>query len=508
MEDSENRVRILVVDDDENMRAALGEALGRLNFDVETASGGEEALRKVEANPPSLLITDIRMPKMDGLELLEKVKLGFSDIPVIMMTAYGSVETSVDAMRKGASDYLLKPFSSEVLESSILTAIDQKVQPPTPQPALQPEQPTSQQLSLEQAEPISQQPSEEPAEPTYQQPIKQPMPQPVQPILPKSEGTRAIITQNPRIIELLDIIDRTAKSRASVLVQGESGTGKELFARLIHEKSERTGPFVAVNCAALPESLLESELFGHEKGSFTGALTRKIGKFELADKGTLLLDEITEMQLELQAKLLRVIQEREIDRVGGTTPVSIDVRMVATTNRKLEEAINEGKFREDLYFRLNVIPVSIPPLRERPEDIELLIKKFTEKFAAESGKIVRGVTDDTMAILKKFRWRGNVRELENIMERAVLLCRGESIIPEDLFLTPMQGPSVTAIEDKAEESKEETTGTLEAMEKRLILGTLENVENNRTKAADMLGISIRTLRNKLNEYKNNREDAA
>jgi DNA-binding NtrC family response regulator len=464
MENSENRDRVLVVDDDENMRAALGEALGRLDLEIETASDGEEALRKVEANPPNLLLTDIRMPKMDGLELLEKVKLGFSDIPVIMMTAYGSVETSIEAMRRGASDYLLKPFSSEALESSISSVIGRTVRSAPQQPALKPAE-------------------------------------------PKSEGTRVILTQNVKMIGLLDIIDRTAKSKASVMVQGESGTGKELFARLIHEKSERTGPFVAVNCAALPESLLESELFGHEKGSFTGAISRKIGKFELADKGTLLLDEITEMQVELQAKLLRVIQEREIDRVGGTTPVPIDVRIVATTNRKLEEAISEGKFREDLFFRLNVIPVAIPPLRERPEDLELLIKKFTEKFAFESGKTVVDVTDETMAILKKFRWRGNVRELENIMERAVLLCRGESIVPEDLFLTPTHEPPETAIEDQAEQTEEGTSGTLEAMEKRLILGTLEDVQNNRTKAADMLGISIRTLRNKLNEYKK-REDAA
>lgn len=464
MEKSENRDRILVVDDDENMRAALGEALGRLNLEIKTASDGEEAWRMVEADPPNLLITDIRMPKMDGLELLEKVKLDFPDIPVILMTAYGSVETSVEAMRRGASDYLLKPFSSETLETSISNVLGRKVKSPLIQQA------------------------QKPAE-------------------PKGKGSRKIITQNSKMLELIDIIDRTAKSRASILLQGESGTGKELFARLIHEKSERTGLFVAVNCAALPESLLESELFGHEKGSFTGAISRKTGKFELADKGTLLLDEITEMQMELQAKLLRVIQEREVDRVGGTTPVPIDVRIVTTTNRKLESAISEGKFREDLYFRLNVIPVAIPPLRERPEDIELLIKKFMEKFSSESGKTVSGMTDETMEILKKFRWRGNVRELENVMERSVLLCRGETIVPEDLFLTPSTEQSDPAINDETGQPDEETSGTLEAMEKRLILGTLENVRNNRTKAADMLGISIRTLRNKLNEYKKREETA-
>ena len=462
--DSKNRV--LVVDDDEDMRAALSEALARLGLSTETATDGEDGLRKVEADRFDLVISDIKMPNMGGIELLAKIKEVSPELPVIMMTAYGSVETSVEAIRAGASDYILKPFSSDILENSISRILSEK----------------GGQLNRV-------------------QPVKRIS-------ATRSGNSRPIIAKSPKIFALLDIVDRTANSNASFLIQGESGTGKELFARLIHEKSGRTGPFVAVNCAALPESLLESELFGHEKGSFTGAIARKTGKFELAEKGTILLDEITEMQTELQAKLLRVLQEKEIDRVGGAAPVPIDVRVVATTNRNIEGAIAEGKFREDLYFRLNVIPLVIPPLRERPDDLELLVNNFTEKFSAESGKKVTGVSPETMELFKKFRWRGNVRELENVMERAVLLCRGETIMPDDLFLTPEQAES-PAQEPEAEKKQSEdvSTGTLDAMEKRLILGTLENVNNNRTRAAELLGISIRTLRNKLNEYKNTMDAA-
>ena len=455
----DKRSRVLIVDDDENMRAALAEALSRLNISTDTATDGEDGFRKVEAGDFDLVISDIKMPQMDGMELLSKIKEISPELPVIMMTAYGSIDTSVEAMKAGASDYILKPFSSDVLENAINRILSDKIEPVT-----------------------------------RTHTIKR------NPVVREGNSKR-ILAQSPKIFALLDIVDRTANSNASILIQGESGTGKELFARLIHEKSGRIGPFIAVNCAALPESLLESELFGHEKGSFTGAIARKTGKFELADKGTILLDEITEMQVELQAKLLRVLQEKEIDRVGGAAPVPIDVRVVATTNRKIEDAIAEGTFREDLYFRLNVIPLMIPPLRERPDDLELLINSFTEKFSAESGKKVVGVSPETMEILKTFRWRGNVRELENVMERAVLLCRGETILPEDLFLTP--GQTETPVQEpEIEKKEEEFSGTLNAMEKRLILGTLENVENNRTKAAELLGISIRTLRNKLNEYKN------
>jgi len=285
-----------------------------------------------------------------------------------------------------------------------------------------------------------------------------------------------------------------AYSSSTILIQGESGTGKEMLAKFIHQNSNRKDkPFVAVNCAALPKDLLESELFGHERGAFTGAINRKIGKFELANHGSILLDEISEMDMSLQAKLLRVLQEREVDRVGGREPVPIDVRVIATTNRNLREAIDEGEFRDDLYFRLNVIPILIPPLRNRKEDISLLIEYFIKKHSSKNRKNVTGMAKDALLMLTDYYWRGNVRELENVIERAVLLCKGNLITQEYLFME--------AIVEEINSSVKAGV-TVREMEKKLIFNTLEQVNGNRTKAAELLGVSIRTLRNKLNEYKN------
>ena len=460
---------ILVVDDDENMRQALGEALGRAGHSVELAADAAAGMMKLETGEFRLVVTDIRMPKKSGLEFLDEIKALRPALPVVLITAYGTMETAVEAMRKGAADYLMKPFSADTLEKTVRRLLDGEGTETVKAPAV-----------------------------------------PRPPARAARAKERPIVTKNKKMLEMLDMAARTAASRASVLIQGESGTGKELLARFIHEKSDRAqGPFVAINCAAIPETLLESELFGHEKGAFTGAMARKAGKFELADGGTILLDEISEMDFALQAKLLRVLQEREIDRVGGTAPVTVDVRVIATTNRRMEEFIRQGKFREDLYFRLNVIPLVIPPLRERQEDIQPLAEYFAAKFAAEAGKNMTGLTAEAMDILQKCRWRGNIRELENVMERAVLLARGDRVGPADLFMLPA-GDEPTAAQPAPDGPREMPKGaapyveagmTVEEMERRLIFGTMDKAGNNRTKAADMLGISIRTLRNKLNAYK-------
>jgi DNA-binding NtrC family response regulator len=455
--------KILVVDDDENMRAALSEALTRCGYNVDTAADGQSGLNRIEADGYRLAVADIRMPKKGGMEFLEQVKKVSPDTAVVMITAYGTIETAVEAMKKGADDYLLKPFSADDLERVVKRLLDGE-----PREA--------------QKRPVPHRPAVHPKA--------------------SSRDKRRLITRNKKMREILELVERTAASKASVLIHGESGTGKELVARYIHRKSDRaSGPFVAINCAALPESLLESELFGHEKGSFTGAIARKIGKFELADKGTILLDEITEMDTGLQAKLLRVLQEKELDRVGGGAPVPVDVRVIATTNRPVNEMINQGRFREDLYYRLNVIPIDIPPLRERMDDLPLLVEHFIEKFAVESGRPVKGISKEAIEILGRCRFRGNVRELENVMERAVLLCRSDTIRPDDLFMTPLDevGAAPKTVEAQS------MSGTVEEMERRLVLGTLERVGNNRTQAAKELGISIRTLRNKLHAYKNKNE---
>ncbi len=443
------------------MRVALREALSRSGHNITTAPDGDEGFRLFDSSNFDLVISDVRMPKMDGLSFLARVREK-SSTPFVLITAYASVDDAVTAMRKGATDYLLKPFSFDTLEELLARIF---VSCDSGQPLVS----TSQAIAQK----------EKPG---------------------RKQGPREIVTANERMKKALDIANRVAPSKSSVLIHGESGVGKELVARYIHEHSDRnTEPFVAVNCAALPESLLESELFGHEKGSFTGAIGRKIGKFEMADRGTILLDEITEMESSLQAKLLRVLQEHEVDRVGGKEPISLNIRVIATTNRDMDKAVAEGKFREDLFFRLNVIPLYLPPLRERKEDIPILVAHFIRKFNAIMGKAVEGVEPSALEMMKQRTWRGNIRELENAMERSVLLCYGDLITEEDLML----GPAPTDANKKAESSKEPDKAgmTVAEMEKSLIFNTLDAVKWNRTRAADTLGISIRTLRNKLNDYK-------
>jgi two-component system response regulator FlrC len=419
---------ILVVDDDPQMRAALKEAIRRIGHGAEVCENGLEAIGRIARTSYALVVTDMKMPGMDGLTLLREIRRRSASQPVLVITGYGTVENAVETMREGATDYLLKPFSFDALKKA------------------------------------------------------------VESVMARPGQAREILTADPGMEKILALSRNIATSDISVLIQGESGTGKELLARYIHESGRRAErPFVAVNCGAIPENLMESELFGHEKGSFTGAAARKIGKIELACGGTILLDEIGEMPIALQPKLLRVLQEREVDRVGGKEPVPVDVRVIATTNRDLQKECREGRFREDLYYRLNVFPVRLPPLRERPADIPLLASHFAEKFSAAEGKGVKGFTDEGMALLRSRPWRGNIRELENVIRRAVLLCGGEHVGKEDLMFDDPEETSGFA-------------GKIRDMEKEMILRTLKEVGGNKARAAAILGVTVRTIRNKLNEY--------
>ncbi|MDY6862730.1 MAG: sigma-54 dependent transcriptional regulator [Thermodesulfobacteriota bacterium] len=438
---------ILVVDDESEMRLALSHALARNGYKVTTASCGFDALKKLRKQTYNMVITDVKMPDINGLEILKEIKKNTPQTKVVMITAYGTIESAVEAMKEGAFDFLLKPFSIQVLEKIIKRAV---------YPSMQAKLKTS---------------------------------------LTSSKSSKwEIVSQNKTIKEILKRAKDIANSKSTVLIQGESGTGKELLARYIHENSNRRNhSFIAVNCAAIPEGLIESELFGYEKGAFTGAVSQHKGKFELAHNGTILLDEISELPFPLQAKLLRIIQEEEVDRIGGKMPVPIDIRAIATTNRDLAKVVIEKKFREDLYYRLNVIPIKFIPLRERKEDIPLLAEYFLKKLSLRNNKSISGISREAISILTSHSWRGNIRELENTIERAVLFCEGDTILPTHL--------DIDSIYDIKSVQNFPAGQTLLEMEKNLILKTLKEQNGNRTKAAKVMGISIRTLRNKLREYK-------
>ena len=457
--------RLLVVDDDQSMRAALYESLSSCGYEVETAENGSDALAKFKEGQFAVVVTDMRMPMMSGMDVLRGIKKISPQTPVILITAYGTVNTAVEAMKEGAAEFIMKPFSLDDLEFAVKNVLA-----------------TSTQVNTEQGD------SEE---------------------LDNIYPVKEIITKDKKILAVLDMLKNVAKSKSSVLIQGESGTGKELFARYIYRYSNRRiMPFVAVNCAAIPAQLLESEMFGFEKGAFTGAAVRKLGKFELANKGTLLLDEISEMDVQLQAKLLRVIQESEVDRLGGKTPIPIDVRIIATTNADLQYRIAQKTFRSDLYYRLNVIPVLVPPLRERNGDVNLLAEYFIKKYSQVNEKKEPALSDAAKAVLKVYGWPGNVRELENVMERAVLICNEASIGPEHLFLENIANNSIVKKNAQMEEQipmsnnsgQNENVSTLYEMEKNMIFDTLNKFNWNKTKASKVLGISVRTMRNKLHEY--------
>ena len=457
----EERKRILIADDDPHMQLALSTCLTRKGYIVQVVPNGKRALESIQKESFDLVISDQQMPEMNGAELLAILTEKYVDLPVVMVTAYGTINQAVEAMQAGAADFITKPFEASELERVV------------------------ERVLLPEAK-----------------------------LMRSSEGRgkagRPIVTNDPLMIRVLEIAEAVSRSDATVLIQGESGTGKELIARFVHASSPRSNQaFVAVNCAALPETLLESELFGHEKGAFTGAQARKVGKFELAHGGTILLDEISEMDLILQAKLLRVLQEREVDRVGGRDPVSIDVRVLATTNRNLEEMVNQGKFRGDLFYRLNVIPVTLPALRDRPADIKLLTEYFMRQYLGDKAPALPPSIIDS---LTRYPWPGNVRELQNAVQRASILSNGAMPREKDFLLRGGSAESqIEIIRDEKPSEEFEPSGvsplmirsgvTVHEMEKALIFETLKSTENNRTEAAKLLGISIRTLRNKLAEYR-------
>ncbi len=375
--------KILIVDDDEQMRVALSATLKHLGFEPIVSQSAQEALKYLEKEDVSVIISDLKMPKMDGLEFLEKARKRTIS-PVIMMTAFGTIGNAVEAMKIGAFDFILKPFSADVLKKVVNLAISHNS--------------------------ASKNPS-------------------------KHVESNSFIVESPKMKEILRLAYKVAQTDATVLLLGDSGTGKEMLAKYIHDSSKRAkNRFIGINCAAIPLNLLESELFGYEKGAFSGATKTYAGKFEQANKGTLLLDEITEMPLELQAKILRVIQERKIDKLGSKSSMDVDVRIICTTNKKIEDEVEEGNFREDLYYRVNVFPIKIPSLKERKEDIEPLSKFFLKKYSDLFGKNISGISKDVFEILKKYHWPGNVRELENVIERAVVLCENDILSENDIFL--------------------------------------------------------------------------
>ncbi len=443
---------ILIVEDGRSQREMLRDFLVSEGHRVMEAENGESAIRTATANHFDLVLLDYKMPGMNGLEVLKEVKKINREIDVVIITAYGTIETAVEAIKAGAIDYITKP-----VELDELLLLLERI--------------TERRGLIRENELLKKE------------------------LEKHSVTTGKIIYKSPRMIELVNMASRVAASRASVLIQGESGTGKEVMARLIHQLSPRAHkPLIVVNCGALPENLLESELFGHEKGAYTGAGSRRIGRFEEADGGTLFLDEIGELSPAIQVKLLRFLQEREISRLGSNLTISVDVRIISASNRDLDAMVKEETFREDLFYRLKVVALSLPPLRERKEDLPALIDHFLEKFAAENGKIIKGVTSEARDMLIKYDYPGNVRELVNIIERAVVIARDEYISIDDL---PFK--SLTR-ETKEEKSRGTLRDSLEELERRLISEAMDSADDSQARAAEMLGMTQRMLRYKLKKY--------
>ena len=461
-----SRPKLLIVDDDSSLREFLEIFLAKEGYKVDSAETGQEALEKVKNSSYSLVITDVRMPGMDGVELLKRLKSLDANLPVILITAFASLDAAVDAMKEGAWDYLTKPFKIEELREVIENALSSR-------------QDTSGFKPLDNRERIY-----------------------------KLDN---MVASSPAMLKIFQLVQRIASTPSSVLITGESGTGKELVARAIHNLSDRADkPFVAVNCGGIPENLLESELFGHKKGAFTGADRDKLGLFALADKGTIFLDEIGELPQTLQVKLLRVVQQRSFTPIGGTEPISVDCRIIAATNRNLEQEVMEGNFREDLYYRLNVIHIRMPPLRERKEDIPLLVQYFLDKYSKLHNKQVQGISNFALQALMEYPFPGNVRELENIIERSVALSSSSLILPESLYIAKRKHR-----EEFDSSSQEETSdplncdipeegidldGYLAEIEKRLLMKALEKTRGKKKEAAKLLKINFRSFRYRLSKY--------
>jgi DNA-binding NtrC family response regulator len=442
---------ILIVEDEAKMRRLLELNLGEDGFATLSASDAESGLKLLRESDVDLVVTDLKLPGMNGLEFLQAIKRQNAALPVVVMTAFGSVETAVEAMKAGASDYVLKPFSLSEMRMVIRKELDvHKLR--------------EENRSLREA-------------------------------LGKRYEHPNVVARSAKMQEVLATVERVAPTNSTVLLGGESGVGKDLIARAVHEKSRRAaGPFIKINSSAIPENLLESELFGYEKGAFTGAGASKPGKFELADKGTLFLDEIGDVPLAIQVKLLRVLQEREFERLGGTRTVKVDVRLVAATNRDLREALEQGTFREDLYYRLNVVPIDIAPLRQRKEDIPDLVNLFISRFAGDSGKPVEEITPEAMQILVNYHWPGNVRELQNIIERACALAKGTVLKVEDIHLDTRPARAVNGSGNFLPEGM-----TLEQWEDEMIRESLRRANGNKSQAARSLGLSRNALRYRLSK---------
>src|SRR5882724_1459855 len=460
--------KVIVLEDDPIVRKNLEIVLRRRRYDVAAVETIAAAREYLEKDNFDVVFADVRLPDGDGTSLLKAVQERAQKPLVVITTGFGSVESAVECMKNGAFDYLLKPFSTEQIEVTLRKAEE-----------------FNQLLKVNHF--LSQE---------------------------NEESEQSLLGQSAGMENLKQLIRKVGRTQATVLIAGESGTGKELVARALYRESPRAhAPFIKVNCAAIPENLIESEFFGHERGAFTGALSKREGRFELAHGGTILLDEISEISPNVQAKLLRVLQERELERVGGNRTIKVDVRVIATTNRNLEQSVEKKEFRQDLFFRLNVVPIPVPPLRERREDVPSLAEEFLRRFARKHGAVARGFSPEAMRVLANHSWPGNVRELQNVIERAVILCGDDVLLqPEHLGMT--QSPPVVASPSFSAESTssaEKTSSgnppTLAELEKQHILAVLEHCKGNRTHAAKLLAVSIRTLRNKLHEYHGTQPEA-
>ena len=453
---SDRNKSILIIDDEAGMRDMVSRLFSEAGYETATAPDGASGLQAAKAGDFDLVLLDMSLPKMSGLEVLNGIKEDKPDLPVIMVTAYGSTQTAVEALRLGAYDYIAKPFDLDEIQVVAERALEQR-------------------RVIDENRFLRGE-------------------------LKKKYGFDNIVGTNPEIQRAYVMAAQVARTNATVLVLGATGTGKEYLARTIHYQSDRaSGPFVKVNCSALAESLLESELFGHEKGSFTHAVTRHIGRFETAQRGTIFLDEIGEISLAVQAKLLRVLQEKQFERVGGSETLTVDVRVIAATNRDLVQAIKDKEFREDLYYRLNVISVKLPPIRERGEDIEVFANHFLTLYADETGKRVNKFSDEALEELRNHNWPGNIRELENAIERAVILCNGEVIRPEHLMINVVSHPAPSSVMSQVENIP--VNAALRDVEKIHIERVLKFKKWNQSAAAQILGVDRKTLRNKIREFK-------